>query len=158
MEGKNDFYTLKYFKDTILKNNSNFSVIPSTGAGNLDTLISLYIGWGKNFIILLDSDKEGQKQKDRYIKVYGEYIEYQVFTLGDIDSSWYNFKMEDLFSMTDRDSLQLSKYPETKNYKKTFFNRTIQEYLINKEVFEFDEVTTGNFQKVLEFFQTQLRS
>lgn len=156
MEGKNDFYTLKYFKENILNNSDNFSFIPSTGAGNLDTLISLYIGWGKNFIILLDSDKEGQKQKDRYIKLYGDYISAQVFTLGDIDNSWINHKMEDLFSVANRDSLQLSKYPDTKYYKKTFLNRTIQEYLINKENFEFDESTKSNFKKVLDFFKNKL--
>lgn len=156
MEGKNDFYTLQYFKDIILHDENNFSIIPSTGSGNLDTLISLYIGWGKNFIILLDSDKEGQKQKNRYITEYGAYIESKVFTLGDIESSWNNYNMEDLFTSHDKINLQLSKYQEAKGYKKTIFNRTIQEHLINKEFYSFEEITKVNFKKVLEFFQTKL--
>lgn len=158
MEGKNDFYTLKYFKHNVLNNNDQFSIVPSTGAGSLDTLISLYIGWGKNFIILLDSDKEGQKQKNRYIEEYGIYLESKVFILGDIDNSWSNYKMEDLFTPTDKINLQKSKYPDAKLFKKALFNRTIQEYLINNETFVFDEITRDNFQKVLEFFQTELYS
>ncbi|WP_166926274.1 ATP-dependent nuclease [Flavobacterium poyangense] len=156
MEGKNDFYTLQYFKDIILNDNNCFSIIPSTGSGNLDTLISLYIGWGKNFIILLDSDKEGHLQKNRYISEYGIYIESKVFTLGDIDPSWNNFNMEDLFTANDKINLQLSKYFEAKKYKKTIFNRTIQEYLINKEFYEFENTTNENFAKVLNFFSTKL--
>ncbi len=35
---------------------------------NLSTLISLNIGWAAKFKILLDSDIEGKKQKERYMK------------------------------------------------------------------------------------------
>lgn len=158
MEGKNDFYTLQYFKDIILLDKTNCNIIPSTGSGNLDTLISLYIGWGKKFIILLDSDKEGQIQKNRYIKEYGSYIENKIFTLVDIESMWGNFRMEDLFTPNDKIKLQLSKYTEAKTFKKTIFNRTIQEYLINKESFEFEEITNANFKKVLAFFNNKLNA
>lgn len=64
--------------------------------------------------------------------------------------------MEDLFTPTDKINLQLSKYQEAKTYKKTIFNRTIQEYLINKEFYEFEETTNTNFKKVLDFFQINL--
>lgn len=158
MEGKNDFYTLKYFKETVLCNKDQYSIVPSTGAGNLDTLISLYIGWGKNFIIILDSDKEGEKQKERYIKEYGSYIETKVYTLGDINEQWRNFKMEDLFVASDKVSLQLSKYPEAHLFKKAIFNRTIQEYVINNEGYVFDTLTLENFKEVFAFFKTKLHS
>ncbi|MFT3674308.1 MAG: AAA family ATPase [Chitinophagaceae bacterium] len=67
VEGKNDYYTLEYFQTVILNLEKRINLAPSTGAGNLNTLISLYLGWGRDFIVLLDSDKEGQKQKERYI-------------------------------------------------------------------------------------------
>lgn len=156
MEGKNDFYTLQYFKNEILNLKTNYSIIPSTGSGNLDTLISLYIGWGKNFIIILDGDNEGNKQKNRYIDSYGISIEKKVFTLSDIDNKWYGKKMEDLFEDNDKIELQISKYPESKSFNKTIFNRTIQEYLINKEFYNFSNSTKFNFKKVIDFFEVKL--
>lgn len=158
MEGKNDFYTLQYFKNEILNLETSYSIIPSTGSGNLDTLISLYIGWGKNFIIILDSDSEGKKQKNRYIDTYGLSMEKKVFTLSDIDKNWDGKKMEDLFEKNDKISLQISKYPDTKLFKKITFNRAIQEYLINKEFFEFSISTKENFKNVLDYFEVKLSS
>jgi len=68
MEGKNDFYTLKYFKDTILKDCSNFNFIPSTGSGNLDTLISLYVGWGKNLLFYLILTRKVKNKRNAILK------------------------------------------------------------------------------------------
>ncbi|MFM2306824.1 MAG: hypothetical protein RLZZ367_1493, partial [Bacteroidota bacterium] len=92
MEGKNDFYTIAYFQEIVLKKVKKINLAPSTGSGNLDTLISLYIGWGKEFIVILDSDKEGNKQKQRYIDNFGIIIEPRIFTLEDIDASWVKYK------------------------------------------------------------------
>lgn len=46
-------------------------IYPGTSASNLSTLISLNIGWGADFSILLDSDKAGFKEKGRYEKSFG---------------------------------------------------------------------------------------
>ena len=79
LEGKNDYYTLAYFKEVIFNNKYELNLAPSTGSGNLDALISLYIGWGKEFIILLDSDKAGNIQKTRYIENFGIIVEKRIF-------------------------------------------------------------------------------
>ncbi|MDP3103194.1 MAG: AAA family ATPase, partial [Candidatus Methanoperedens sp.] len=41
LEGKNDYYTLVYFNEVIFNNKYELNLAPSTGSGNLDTLISL---------------------------------------------------------------------------------------------------------------------
>jgi predicted ATP-dependent endonuclease of OLD family len=154
-EGKNDFYTLQYFQDIILKRPKKVNIAPSTGSGNLDTLVSLYLGWGKDFIILLDSDKEGKIQKQRYIDNFGVIVQARVFTLQDIDSTWSNHQMEMLFELSDKLAFQQTAYPTVSAYNKTHFNRTIQEYLINKKSFAFSQASKDNIEKVLTFLESK---
>ncbi|MES2381287.1 MAG: AAA family ATPase [Bacteroidota bacterium] len=156
MEGKNDFYTLEYFQEVILKKTTRVNIAPSTGSGNLDTLISLYIAWGKEFIVLLDSDKEGVNQKNRYIEKFGIMVEPRIFTLEDINKVWKKFKMENMFDKNEALKFQLIAYPSSTSLNKTHFNRTIQECLINKRNFEFDNQTKNNFEKIFSFLEKKL--
>ena len=158
MEGKNDYYTLAYFQNVILNTSIKLNMAPSTGSGNLDTLISLYIGWGKEFIILLDSDKEGKKQKKRYIDNFGIIVEPRIFTLEDIDSVWVKHKMETLFDKAETLRFQQTAYPTSTSINKTHFNRAIQEGLINKRNFTFGEQTKNNVDKILTFLNQKLIS
>jgi energy-coupling factor transporter ATP-binding protein EcfA2 len=157
MEGKNDYYTLAYFQNIILSKSIKLNMAPSTGSGNLETLISLYIGWGREFIILLDSDKEGNKQKRRYIEQYGIILETRCFTLNDIDPTWNNnFQMEKLFDPAEALQFQKSIYTSSTDFNKIHFNRTIQECLINKITYNFSEQTKINFDKILNFLSDKL--
>lgn len=157
MEGKNDYYTISYFQNVILKKPTKLNIAPSTGSSNLDTLISLYIGWGKEFIILLDSDKEGKTQKDRYIEKFGIIVERRIFTLEDIDPTWGKLKMEKLFDSEESLEFQKTAYPDSKVLNKTHFNRTIQENLINNIEFEFSEQTIANFALFWTFLDNKLK-
>ncbi len=158
LEGKNDFYTLKYFQDVVLSNDVTLNLSPSTGSGNLDVLISLYIGWGKEFIILLDSDDEGKKQKVRYIENFGMIVEGRIFTLSGINTSWDNCAMESLIGKTDKLNFQKSCYPSSTKYNKTHFNRAMQENLIKKQAFEFEENTISNFKTILDFLSLKINT
>ncbi|RZK78657.1 MAG: hypothetical protein EOO85_05760 [Pedobacter sp.] len=155
LEGKNDFYTLAYFNQVILKK-EKLNLAPSTGSGNLDTLISLYIAWGKNFIILLDSDKAGKREKDRYIEKYGILLEGKVFLLSDVNAKWDKKALEYLFENNDALKLQVQIYNDTNTLNKTHFNRAIQENLIKKQGFEFSEETKWNFEEILDFLDAKL--
>ena len=157
-EGKNDYYTLAYFQEVILSRTEKLNIAPSIGSSNLDTLISLYFGWGKNFIVLLDSDKEGEAQKKRYIDKFGIILEGKIFTLEDIDSNWKNFDMEKLFDKAEALALLQNNYPTTKSFNKTHFNRTIQECLINNKKYSFSKHTTDNMEKILSFLYEQLNT
>lgn len=124
----------------------------------MDTLISLYIGWGKEFLVLLDSDKEGMKQKQRYVDNFGILVENRIFLLSDIDAAWENISTEKLFEEEDRMKLQMSVYPETSEYSKTHFNRAIQEKLVTQTKHEFSEKTRSSFDKVLAYLTSKLDS
>lgn len=158
LEGKNDFYTLAYFQEIILGATKILNLAPSTGSGNLDTLISLYIGWGKEFVILLDSDKEGSRQKKRYIENFGILVEPRIFALDDVETSWKGFKMEKLFDASEALGFQQTSYPGSTSINKTHFNRSIQESLVNKRAYPFIQSTKDNFQKLLLFLENKLYS
>lgn len=158
LEGKNDYYTLAYFKEVIFNNKYELNLAPSTGSGNLDTLISLYIGWAKEFIILLDSDKEGIKQKSRYTDKFGIIVEQRIYTLEDVDSTWTKKGLEKLFEDSEALEFQQTCYPDSTEYNKTHFNRTIQESLINKRDFNFSQQTKDNIEKILLFLTEKINN
>ena len=49
---------------------SDVAVYPGSSAANLDSLISLNIGWGASFKVLLDGDAEGINAGAKYIERY----------------------------------------------------------------------------------------
>ena len=158
LEGKNDYYTLTYFNEVIFNNKYELNLAPSTGSGNLDTLISFYIAWGKEFIILLDSDKAGNNQKSRYIKKFGIIVEQRIYTLEDINQTWVQKGSEKLFENSEALKFQQTSYPDSTKYNKTHFNRTIQESLINKRDFNFSQETKDNIEKILVFLTEKINS
>lgn len=68
-EGPSDAATLEVMR-TVLGEPLTQVIYPGASASNLSALISLNIGWAAEFKILLDSDAEGRKQKDRYAKEF----------------------------------------------------------------------------------------
>ncbi|WP_406823948.1 AAA family ATPase [Pedobacter sp. KACC 23697] len=155
-EGKNDFYTLNYMQEVIIANTKSLKIIPGTSSSNLESLISLYLGWGRKFVVLLDSDKEGKKQKERYIELFGIYAKDLFVTFEDIDVQWQNFETEDLFSIGDRLKIQNAHYPDEARYHKKIFNRSIQELYINEEKIDLESATLNNFKKAIKFLKSKL--
>jgi predicted ATP-dependent endonuclease of OLD family len=156
VEGKNDFYTLSYLQDIILNSKTKISLLPGTGSGSLDTAIRLYYAWGKNFIILLDGDAEGIKQKKRYQNIFGGIIQDRLFLPEDIESSRSNCGMEKLFESNDLLRLQQSIYPDKQRFDKKLFNIAIQENLIKKYSVPLSEATIDTFKKLLSFLSEAL--
>ena len=69
-EGPSDALALDVMRH-VLKLDEEEVIYPGTSASNLSTLISLNIGWGAQFTVLLDSDKAGEQEKVRYEKLFG---------------------------------------------------------------------------------------
>lgn len=66
-EGPSDMKVLSVMHSILSTKKKDFVIYPGTSAQNLQSLISLNIGWGSKFKVLLDSDDEGQKAKEKYI-------------------------------------------------------------------------------------------
>ena len=68
-EGPSDAAAMEVMRK-LLELSVDYVIYPGSSAGNLGTLISLNVGWSSSFRILLDADKEGVKQKNRYIEEF----------------------------------------------------------------------------------------
>lgn len=159
VEGKNDYYSLSYYQKVILKNNNPISIIPGMSSGNLESLISLYLGWGKDFIVLLDADGvsgEGDKQKKRYLEMFGDILTDKLYTYEDINSSWTKFRGEDLFSSSDQLKIQKTTDANQTKFHKKIFNRSLQDCLASDRKVALSNATQSNFDLVLSFLRKKL--
>jgi predicted ATP-dependent endonuclease of OLD family len=156
VEGKNDFYTLSYFQNIIFKSERTIPILPGTSASNLDTVIQLYYAWGRKFIVLLDGDNEGKKQKKRYSDNFGSIVTDRIFTLGDVDSSWEGYTTEKLFESVDALNIQKSVYRDEEKINKKLLNLALQENLINSNSVDISRTTEDRFKKLLAFLSNAL--
>lgn len=158
-EGKFDYYTFGYFQDVILNlpENEKIRMTPGAGKDKQDTIIALYVAWGRRFLVLLDSDQGGKDAKKRYLDDFGKIIENKVFTLVDIDAAFDNFTTENLISEQERLDFTKTVFPAVTHYKKSEFNSAIQENYINKVQFAFSDQTKENIKKVITFLKEKLK-
>lgn len=157
LEGKNDFYILKFICQK-LNRESDINLLPGGGAGSLTDVIRLYISWGRNFIVILDSDQEGVTQKQRYEKLFGPILKNKLFTLKDIEPTWTKVTMEELFTVEDRNLIQKTCYPKSKSFNKTHFNRAVQELYLTKHEMSLSPKSSENFGRLIDTSKVLLNS
>ncbi|MCK0131906.1 AAA family ATPase [Flavobacteriaceae bacterium F08102] len=73
-EGITDYYLLSIIQKHTNLIAKDIKIIPSSGASQSSTLISIAIPFSENFVIFLDNDKAGIAAKKKYIKEFGEQI------------------------------------------------------------------------------------
>lgn len=153
VEGKNDYYTLELIKKALGIKHKEFQIVPSSrGCGGMDTLISLYSGWGKNFILLLDEDKKIDESISHYIKEWDEPIKSKIYTISSIlNRNGENIGMEKMFSLDDLYSI-VNEADKNGNpvYTKNKFNRAIQELIMSNKTPTLSEYATKNFQELFQ--------
>ncbi|MBV9571592.1 MAG: AAA family ATPase [Alphaproteobacteria bacterium] len=69
VEGKSDYYLLRYAANLLKV--SDPPLVPALGAGTFGTLAALHVGWNLKFLFVLDGDKKGRGERDRYESEYG---------------------------------------------------------------------------------------
>lgn len=154
-EGKNDYYTLRYINEIILKNKyKKLYLLPGIGCNKNHSIIQLYMGWNKSFVILLDADKAGKNAVKEYVSTFGNMIKQDIKTYEDFVPEIGAVAMEDIF--TEAEKLAITqRFDETAiKYKKSAFNTAIQTALINKEVIELSEETLNKFDSLLKALNT----
>jgi hypothetical protein len=104
VEGKSDFYLLRY-ADEILGLGADVKLVPGGGASSLDPLIRLHVGWAKSFLVLLDGDTEGKKQKQRYELEFGPVIAGRCVLLPEFCGDQSVKEAEQLLDDEDRQSI-----------------------------------------------------
>lgn len=111
VEGKSDFYLLRYARD-VLGLGPDVKLVPGGGAGSLDALIRLHVGWAKSFVVLLDGDAEGEKQRARYEREFGPVIAGRCVLLPDLCGEATTKEAEGLLTAADRETAISQAFPE----------------------------------------------
>ena len=69
LEGKSDYYVLRYA--IMVTKRTDMPLFPGMGAGTFGALAAMHVGWNLNFLFVLDGDKQGKTERDRYISEFG---------------------------------------------------------------------------------------
>lgn len=155
MEGKSDFYLMSYMADVQLKITRDFDIMPCGGSGTVDQLITLYAGWGREFVVLLDSDNEGQKAKARYIEKFGPLVTGRIIVYADIDPSWARAGLEKITGESDMSKLCTDVFSDSPPNKKNFA-LAVQELLTLKRKSELTGESEANFSKIFSYLKNLL--
>jgi len=93
------------------------------------------------------------KESSFYERDFGILLKNKVFTYQDIDSTWVNYKIEDLYSQNDRDKVMKSIKPNFTAFSKDLFHQEIQNLMAEKKDLGFEDYTKEKFKKVIEFLK-----
>lgn len=154
-EGKFDYFIFKYFKEVILDDASNdFNFYPGQGATTLGLPVGLYESWGRKYLVLLDSDKEGKNQKKRYIEELSD--ENHIFTLEDAVATLTDKTTEKIFTSEEKLKISQEFNPSLTKYDKNAFNTGIQTLFIQKKMPEYlTDETKNTMRAIIEFLKAK---
>ncbi|MEU7938556.1 ATP-dependent nuclease [Microbispora bryophytorum] len=158
VEGKSDFLVLRYMLE-IMGVNSDLKIVPGGGAGSLDPLIRLHIGWGKSFLILLDGDAEGRKQRERYEREFGTLISGRCALLPDLCADEKVLELENLFSKDDRVKIVTQVFPDV-DARRAVAKKKVQQALLElyarRDPVMLESTTIDRFTKLFEELEQHL--
>jgi predicted ATP-dependent endonuclease of OLD family len=114
LEGVSDYHLFSYVKN--LENITGFELVPGESASNMGPLLSYLIGLGSKFLVVLDDDKQGRTERDRYQK---DWIlsDNNVVTLESFDKVFNGKKLETLIS-EDTKKIILGENPKNSSQNK----------------------------------------
>ena len=152
-EGKSDFYILNWYKK-YHDPECTLDFIPVGGATKASALMSLYLGLARRFVFLLDSDKEGQEAKKRYLgdlPIGGDAI----LQIGEVFGPKKK-KIEDLISQNVKVAIA-KKYSVPKANKKLIL-RAFSEALSGDNDLLGDQETLDNLNALIQALGSRLES
>jgi predicted ATPase len=159
VEGKSDFYLIRYLVE-VLGLASDLHYVPGTGAGSLDTVIRLHVGWAKPFIVLLDGDAEGQKQLGRYEREFGPVLAGRCVLLPVVAGDATVKEIEDLLSSEDKKNLIAAVFADgvpKPPGKKALYQAIIELYAARRPIM-IDAATRSRFVGLMGELERRLGS
>ena len=123
-------------------------ILPSVGAGNVNALVSIFIGWGCNYKVVLDYDKAGVIECNKLIDSLNLRLNHEVFFINCKDKPLEKEYIrnpefvESLISEEDKNKLSV-RY----EVNKTMAAKEFYDKVIDKEIVLSDE-TINNFRRL----------
>jgi energy-coupling factor transporter ATP-binding protein EcfA2 len=157
VEGKSDFFMLKYVTE-VLGLQPSVHLVPGGGAGALDPLIRLYIGWAKSFIILLDGDAEGRRQRERYMSEFGVLLRDRCVLLPEVTSEPQIKGSEGLLTDDEKQQVMDAVFAsnEIRPGEKKALLQSLLELYARKEAVQLSDSTKERFQRLLSTLNSRL--
>lgn len=145
-EGISDY---NYVKAFLIQNRykKEYNIIPSAGVDNIHNIISILIGWGYNYKILIDQDREGRKEYkvlNSKLLINQEDIRFVDGT--NKENNNINFSIEDLFSEEDKNNIGIN----NKDYsnEKAYYSLETLKKVENGE-YRYSDETLEHFNKII---------
>ncbi|MBD9601502.1 AAA family ATPase [Pseudomonas sp. PDM10] len=156
VEGISDYYALT-IAQKISKINLHFRILPGVGSGASGPLISLMMGRGEHFLVLLDDDSAGQKECARY-KAGWFLPEATVFTLATVNEKFSGMALERLIDSSTIDIIK-SHYESSVSPSKKQIGWYLSEACAKTEVDRgaISINTLNSLVEVLEFLNSRVR-
>lgn len=122
LEGKSDYYFLRYAARTI--GFSDLPLLPGLGAGTFGALAALHVGWNLNFLFVLDADKQGKIELERYMADFGIRRD-RLVTIAELvkDVSVIEDLLDDEAKQIIREELKLPEKPSKGQIRRFFQER-----------------------------------
>lgn len=155
-EGKTDFYLIQYYLHVLHESAPRLRILPGRGAGSLDEVVRLYLGWGKNFIILLDSDQGGQEAARHYQRQFGKIVQDRVFDLAEASGFTSGKGIESILDDEDRISLQRVIDPAAARWSKRAWSQGLEHALATRTRVDISDASMARLAELCRFLATQL--
>lgn len=146
VEGPSDYNYIKayFFQKKVSAKNMPY-IIPSMGVDNVNRIVSILIGWGCDYAIILDNDTQGRTEYQKLLNKLNVSKDDISFTDGtNVLDKKANHMIENVFSKDDYD--KFIKQPDYDNLK-NYYSKQLLEKIIKKEII-FSKETMNNFDKV----------
>lgn len=157
VEGKSDYYVLSYFQQVIEEASGQaLALMPGGGAGTLDSLIQLYLGWSRPFVILLDSDAAGKRQRQRYLNKFGPILEPSLVSLSEASGKSSAKGIESLLYESDLLRFQQLIDPHSDRVHKRTFLLGVQEALVARRRLDLTKTSRKNVARTVNELRSRL--
>lgn len=146
VEGPSDYnYVQAYLFQKKLNARNVPYIIPSMGVDNINRIVSILIGWGCDYAIILDNDTQGRneyKKLTKKLNVSNDIISFTDGTNSLNDKT--NHMIENVFSMDDYNTF--INQPDYDNFKIYYSKQTLDK--VKKKEIVFSNETMNNFDKI----------
>lgn len=152
LEGKSDYYVLRYAVEAL--GQEELPLLPGLGAGTFGAMAALHVGWNLNFLFVLDGDRQGKIEKERYAREYGVPIT-RLCTLSELDPS-----VTTIETLLDDEALRVvqTELRTASKLNKAQVCRFFQERLASNNVTQVSPVFTQRSANILAQLKAKLAS